>query len=314
MKRLIRPVLQLTVTVGALFLAFRLAGAWHQDLGIKTLNYGWLLTALALHVCTLCLGTYRFHLILGWYASPIRIGFFQLLRIQWAGFGLSQFALGSLSGDALRLVSLRDAGMPWGFTIGKLLLDRIIGLLGLGLVMFAAIYFVAGPYLTGLFAAIFTATIFLTLAAIPFFRRLSASLAILGALQKLLDDLMGLFTQRTGWACLTVTILAHCFNILIFFSLGKAFGLLPPMPETFIALPIGMLASVLPISLGGWGVRELSITAAFQILGTPFPDAVITAILFGISNVAFGLPGLLWFGISWFIFDRKNNVDDSDEG
>ena len=65
-----------------------------------------------------------------------------------------------------------------------------------------------------------------------------------------------------------------------------------------VAVPAGLLSSVLPVSFGGWGVRELAIQASYQAMNVNFAAAVLASVLFGVINIAFNLPGLLalWQG------------------
>jgi len=49
--------------------------------------------------------------------------------------------------------------------------------------------------------------------------------------------------------------------------------------------------SLLPISVGGWGVREGSLIAAFALVGVPPEVALAASITFGIILLASSLPG-----------------------
>jgi len=64
-----------------------------------------------------------------------------------------------------------------------------------------------------------------------------------------------------------------------------------------IAGPL-VLAVSLPISMAGWGVREVVVVALYGLLGLPPGQGLVTSILYGLAVFASGLPGLpIWLGL-----------------
>jgi uncharacterized membrane protein YbhN (UPF0104 family) len=58
------------------------------------------------------------------------------------------------------------------------------------------------------------------------------------------------------------------------------------------------LSTFIPISIGGWGVREGAALLAFGLFGTPPEDALAISILFGLVYSVIGLFG----GVVWMLF------------
>jgi glycosyltransferase 2 family protein len=55
------------------------------------------------------------------------------------------------------------------------------------------------------------------------------------------------------------------------------------------------LVTVLPISLAGWGVREVSVVALLGMLGVDQAPALLLSVEFGLLGLLMTLPGgLLW--------------------
>ena len=81
---------------------------------------------------------------------------------------------------------------------------------------------------------------------------------------------------------------------MVFYALGRAIGLVPPLTETAVAVPAGLVGSALPVSFGGWGAREISISGAYQMMGADFAHAVTVSLAYGLAALAFGLPGLFF--------------------
>jgi 8-oxo-dGTP pyrophosphatase MutT (NUDIX family) len=89
------------------------------------------------------------------------------------------------------------------------------------------------------------------------------------------------------------------FGGVVFFiarSLHVPIGLL-----TVIALfPPALLLSMVPVSLGGWGVREAALVWLLGTAHVPQDAALAISVLFGLVTMAAGLPG----GVLW-LFERR---------
>jgi hypothetical protein len=79
--------------------------------------------------------------------------------------------------------------------------------------------------------------------------------------------------------------------------LGQSLGLPITLQQWFIVAPTVLLVSMLPISIGGWGVREGAMVVALHGFGISAEDALLPSVLFGLCAVAATLPG----GILWII-------------
>jgi hypothetical protein len=52
---------------------------------------------------------------------------------------------------------------------------------------------------------------------------------------------------------------------------------------------------MLPISVGGWGVREGAMVVALHGLGIPAEEALLPSVLFGLCAVIATLPGAIFW-------------------
>ena len=59
--------------------------------------------------------------------------------------------------------------------------------------------------------------------------------------------------------------------------------------------PVFVLAQVLPISIGGWGVREAAAITLFPMTGIDATSALLVSIMFGILIFLATLPGVLFW-------------------
>jgi glycosyltransferase 2 family protein len=298
MKGWARLALRLAISAAALVLAIEVGGALAKHPELPWPIAGWLMLAFGLHVLIVALLSAR----LGWImtlAGPApKPPALWLVRVNWASLAVGQIALGTLSGDAVRVVALANAGTGWGQSMKLIIVDRLIGLAALVLLGVVALAFVLDPG-AGLALLLLTLAVAgASLAAIRHVSRRSMRSATSARVAEIAAILWSLVCTPGGWACLGLALLAHVLSVAIFYATAKGFGLVPPMPETLVAVPAGLLSSVLPVSFGGWGVRELAIAASYQAMNVKFDTAVLASVLFGISNIAMNAPGLvtMWYG------------------
>ena len=92
-------------------------------------------------------------------------------------------------------------------------------------------------------------------------------------------------------------------SLLVLLAVGGTFACadaalgpngLGPLRAIALAGPV-LLATALPISVAGWGVREAVLVTLFQDLGLPAELGLATSLLYGFVLVGAGIPGLvLW--------------------
>ena len=66
-------------------------------------------------------------------------------------------------------------------------------------------------------------------------------------------------------------------------------------------VPLVILASTLPISFGGWGVREGALVALFHTVGVSASSALAVSVMTGTFSALAGLPGLCVWGLQWVL-------------
>jgi glycosyltransferase 2 family protein len=267
----------------------------------RVLNGIWILGALAVLIVEMCaIAGVRLNLMLVYVDARRKLT--TTMQIALCGFFFEQVTIGFVGGDAVRLWLLRRADVPLGRAIRALLLDRACGFASLVLLSLLGIH-----ALLPLVDETVRSVIALTLIAgivIGF-----VAVAVGFALTKLLprSKLAG-FWQRLGpqgqavnvVALATVFALAattHLLNVLVFWMLGQSLGLTMTLSQWFVVAPTVLLISMLPISVGGWGVREGLMVVALHGFGIPTEEALLPSILFGLCAVTATLPG----GIFWVI-------------
>ncbi|MDF0603263.1 lysylphosphatidylglycerol synthase domain-containing protein [Psychromarinibacter sp. C21-152] len=210
-------------------------------------------------------------------------------RITWAGLAGAQVGVGLIGCDAVRVAGARALGWRTAGAVRLILVDRIYGLLGLMLLGGGTIT-VAVSEIRVWMAAVLAATLFAGGLFAVHRARVSSAGREPKSRRLLVDG------TKPGRAALFVLLAAagHLLSVVLYFSAAWAFGLAPPVQTTLLAVPIGLLAAALPVSVGGWGVREVAIAQAYVFLGTPYADAVPASLLFGACFAAMSSTGLLF--------------------
>jgi hypothetical protein len=79
------------------------------------------------------------------------------------------------------------------------------------------------------------------------------------------------------------------------FLLARSLGIPASLLDIMAIMPAVTLASTMPISLGGWGVRETALVMLLGRIGVAAPQALALSILFGAFGIVAALPGaLVW--------------------
>lgn len=117
----------------------------------------------------------------------------------------------------------------------------------------------------------------------------------------------GLVALRRLWRNpqLALTALAFALVIQSGFVLlnawiGREIGIGVPLAVWFLAWPLAKLAGLLPISLGGLGVRDAALAALLVPVGVPAAHGVVASLLWSTVMIAGGLFG----GLVWWLLSR----------
>lgn len=240
----------------------------------------------------------RWALILTALGSPIRSA--ALIRGVFLGFLFNQLLPTAVGGDALRVWYARKRGAPLDLAIHSVLLDRVSGIVVVLVGTIALLPFSHIPKLSdGLWwlAALGIAggcagLLFLwAIGKMPQLR-----FPLIGKLQRVLADLGESVAALLKHPPETFGVLAYAtvgqmIVVAAIYLLANEVGVHLPLVDITLVAFGAMLASAIPISVAGWGVREGALIVLFGAYGVP-PDKTFTiSVLFGACMVVASLPG-----------------------
>lgn len=210
-------------------------------------------------------------------------------------------------GDAVRIWLLRRQGVQWSPTISSIVTDRFLALLVLGLIVLAGMPFLLPrvrdnsllfAILAVLAAACLGAIALVTLDRWPP-RLLAAAPARLVQFAMLIRA--PLLAAEGRAMLIGSAIVVHLITVVTCYIL--AIGLEAPLSalDAFALVPLVILSSAIPISIGGWGVREGAMVAALGLAGITSDKALAISVLLGLGGLMVGLFG----GLVWLIAPER---------
>jgi glycosyltransferase 2 family protein len=106
-------------------------------------------------------------------------------------------------------------------------------------------------------------------------------------------------TSRWGVLLFIASLVGNLNFMLAACMIGHALHVRASAWEFLAIMPAVTLATTLPISFGGWGVREGALVLLLGKAGVSGAEALSLSLLFGLFGMLCGLPGLLAWASAW---------------
>lgn len=268
-----------------------------------------LMLAIALLIFLVVPVARRWHLIVG--ALGGSISYFSALRMVLMTVLINQSVPSNLGGDAYRVVATARSGMPWKRATLAAIVDRLMALLALALVTLSGVLILldqAELENHRLIAVAGTCSIVGgTLAAWLFFRSSAAARLAddIEILQRLISALSALLNEPANTLYLVViSIVVQCVTIAVMCLVAINTGLDVPLLPMAGICAVGLLIARLPISFGGWGVREGTLVLGFAAFGISREAALAASITYGLTELAAAIIG----GIFWLVLTAASDT------
>jgi len=102
----------------------------------------------------------------------------------------------------------------------------------------------------------------------------------------------------------------HALTIAAVWSLGQAQGLPLSPADAAVLFAVMVGVTLVPFTVGGWGLRELAMVSVFGNHGLTPERALVFSMYFGLASIVASLPGALaWIAL---LFARSQRVGDPD--
>ncbi len=271
----LRQLLKLSISLGAIFYLFSNIDRDVLFVILKKTDLWWLFWAFIAFNLSKIVSAIR----LNYYFRSIGIALseWRNLQLYYLGMFYNLFLPGGISGDGYKIYLLaKRHGRNYKKLLQATLLDRISGL--------AALFVLGGMlYAVSRFASL--STIFQILALSGAVLAIPVNYLIT---KRFFADYLAIFLPTTLYAFGVQLLQLLCALFLIW-----AINAPPSMTVEYLALfLISSVVAILPISIGGIGVRELTFLYGFGLIGGDTTSAVAFSLLFFLITVLSSLLGL----------------------
>jgi len=303
LKKILVIVLKILISGALIWYLFENIDIDGAQSRLKGCDLSLLFTAIALFLFQILLGGWRWHVVSNAIHAPI--DFMNSLRIFYIGMFFNQALPGGTGGDAMRVYLAYKGGLKIRGAINGVMLERLFSVVGLVLLvdmaqpfLYARINLDAAEWVLSS-SALLTFGGFGGLTFIMIVDRLFKNLhhwRIINALSNLSADTRIIFFKLRNVLPITALgLLTHINLSICVFFLAQSLGLDVRVTSCLMLVPPVLLITVLPISIGGWGVRETAMVTVFGLIGVPNEGALVLSILVGLVSLGVSLPGgLVW--------------------
>jgi glycosyltransferase 2 family protein len=238
-------------------------------------------------------------------------------RVAWCGFFFEQVAFGFVGGDAMRLWLLHRKGAALSTSFQALFIDRCMGFGALLLLVFLGLpglmALVPGVETRNAIAWAYAAIVILGAAGFGVLFLMPARFrehpVVAGILRVVAIGRSEPGRRRKLAVVFLCAALTHLTNILVIYLIGRDLEMPVDLMQWFSIVPAVLLFSMIPITAGGWGLREGILILALQNLGIPPHQGIVPSLVFGFGVMLAALPG----GFIWFANRRRMPATAAEE-
>jgi uncharacterized protein (TIRG00374 family) len=267
---------------------------------------GWLAVGLLILVVQTAAAAIRWHSILRSLRLPMPM--WAVVQTFYVMAFLNSFLPAGLAGDTLRVWLLRRNAHGILTAVNSVLIDRFIAVLTL-LGAAAAVQPLIWPQIgqsTLMVATVGSALSMIAAIYAVVFIVPRIHWSIFGRLMPMLHavsrDLRLVFLDIRALSTTVVTAFAS--NLLLvgaIFALAHGSGVDVGFLTWLVVMPVVLLVTALPISVGGWGTREIAMVYMLGLFGVPPDLAAAVSIKFGLCTTVASLVG----APIWMMLDQN---------
>ena len=269
----------------------------------EKVNFYYLLQALFVFFIQYLIATFRWRIIS--ISMGIRSNFFNFLKIFWIGIFFNQALPSNIGGDAFRIFKLNKLKKGILVASACVFIDRVFGLFFLGLILGISLIFTSLTQENDIFLLtsftlsliVFLGGLILMLADhLPYVSRFEKFYVLI---KHISTNIRKLMIENYFRNIVSITsICIHLLTFLIFVFLSQSLNIEIYFSDLVFVISLMLIASAIPISIAGWGVREGIIVFSLSFLGISSEEALSLSILYGLLLIISSIPGLFFWSAS----------------
>ncbi len=287
-------VIKLLISLGILFFFFFTVDYKKLTLIASRLNYTYAILMLVLILAGNFIAAVRFRLLI---SVKKTIGIFDLMKQYFIGSFFNNFLPTAIGGDAVRMYLVSQFGIPKTTAAFFIIVERLIGFYSLICIAFLSSFFWGVPRFMSIFVTALLLSCSLVMWAIfsPRINRLFKKFKL-----RIFDNVTGdINLLRSGRAILSTTfILSICYQLVsisISYCVAMAINLHIPIISFLTLVPLVWIVTMIPVSFGGLGLRELSFIYLLAQINIPKEGALIVSLGTYCALITSGIIGMFFF-------------------
>lgn len=233
-------------------------------------------------------------------AQGLKVPFIEVVKMVLTGAFASNFLPSTIGGDTVRVVSLLRFDASWTVSVASVVMDRLLNVAAMMTILpFSfAVFGDIGPFFQRL-RSVST--------ALPAMAGVSAAgglvekwwakaLAWLGQLRRVLQAWGRHPGVLAGSFCLSWLSSLVVFAAITI--LARGLGMPVSLYQVMGVMALSYAVTLLPISINGYGVREVALTTLYMHVGATLEQASTLAVVTRFVLLVEALPGALWLPAS----------------
>ena len=221
------------------------------------------------------------------------MNFFYCLKFYYISSFINNILPGGVIGDIYRAYCARESNhsiINLSKSVQGIIFERLSGQIMMFFVFLFSLslfFLINGRYVAFIYTVIpviLTIMIILIIAKKIYLNKIHPN--------ELMINFKKIFSGIIFWNHTIISFFVVLSYIIIYIISAEALGLSIDYFSFFVFTPIILFSMTLPVSIGGWGVREGTALLIAFLLGLSASSSISVAILYGIINLLCSLPGL----------------------
>ncbi len=260
-----------------------------KTLGI--INYHYILLVFFISFIQYVLSAYRWMYISSKNGSEMN--FLYCLKFYYISTFINNILPGGVVGDIYRAYSARESDnnlINLSKSVQGIVFERLSGQIMMFFIFLISLTFfflINAKYVAFLFTVVpvllITFIIYIVVRKI-YFNKISSN--------EIVINFRKIFSGKIFWNHTIISFFVVLSYIVIYIISAEALGLSIDYFTFFVFTPIVLFSMTLPVSIGGWGVREGTALLIAFLLGLSASSSISVAVMYGILNLFCSLPGL----------------------
>jgi uncharacterized membrane protein YbhN (UPF0104 family) len=256
------------------------------------------------------LGGIRWQLVLAAMKTKGRV--WPLSRLFWIGMLFSQVLPSTVGGDVVRVFMMWRSGTSPRAAFSSVALERASMLLTLVAFVALQLPFLASRVVVAQLVWAAPALLLggivglIVLMSADRFLKHLPDLRVVRAVAGLSADARHVFLSGFGWRLIVVCVITLLNMCLAAWWIGLSLGLPLGLADYLVFIPVVTVITLVPVSVGGWGVREGALVALLGLVGVPSHTALAFSVLYGFAGILASVPA---FGFLWYDPSKARSTD-----